>query len=80
MIHQCSKIDFTKTALQDEFVSYYFKKGKVFNLEEEVVLLGRSAGEASVTSMSANPLAIFAVYQPAVSRVTLESVNRAYNE
>lgn len=50
--HKCSEIDFTKTALQDGFLSYDIKNGKIPDLEEEDVLAGKHARGTSVISTS----------------------------
>lgn len=73
-IHQCSKIDWTKTALQGGFVWCDFENGKVFDLEEELVPAGKRACGANVTSSSVNLPAIPIVFREGVSRASLESV------
>lgn len=80
VIHRCLEIYWTKTALQDGFVLYDFKNGKVFDLEEKVVPAGRHACSARVTSTSVNLPAIPVLYQTRVSLVNLKSLHRDYGE
>lgn len=79
-IHRWSKMDWTKTTLQDGFESYDFKNADVFYLEEEAVPAVKRARSASVTPLSVNLSAILIVYRSGVTRATLESVRRDYDE
>lgn len=80
VIHPCSKIDWTKTALQHGFVSYGLENGEVFDFEKEAVPGGKHPRGASVTSMSVNLIAIPVVYRDVVSRVSLKLVQLVYDE
>lgn len=79
-IHRYSKVNWTKTALEDGFLSFDFESGRVFYLEDEVVTADKCARGTSVTSTSFHIPAIPVLYRDGVPRVILESVKRDHDE
>lgn len=71
-IHRCLKFDCTKKMIQDGFVSYDFKNGHVFDVEEEVVLASKRACGTSETLTSVNLPAIPVSYQTRILPVTMK--------
>lgn len=69
-IRLCAPIDWTKTAIQDGFVSYDFTNGQVLYLEEVVVPAVGPPRGATLTPRPANLPATHFVYRVGVSRVT----------
>lgn len=79
-IYWCTEIDWKKTALQHGIFLYNSESGEVYDLEEEIVQANKLFCSASVALTSLTLQVISILYQARVSRVTLESVQRSYDE
>lgn len=74
--HPCMKVDWSRKAVRDGFVSYDFQSGEVIGLEEETVQTSKQLRSSDDVSTFATPLAVPVYFCAGTSRVALERVRR----